>query len=387
MTFCTGSGSWGGVGRVKSVSRTKNGRCVAVQTARNFKACLFKVLACIPKESRQNSCNVKSYPELINSTLVPAKAPKWLAVDLFAGCGGLALGFEAAGFATIGFEKERDACETYRRNLGSGCVETFLTPGSELPACDVIIGGPPCQPFSVGGYQNGLHDARDGFPAFISAVARLRPRLWMFENVRGMMYANKWYLDEILAELRGLGYEVEARLLSTVHFNVPQKRERLVVVGHMGGFVFPKPSAKVWTAGDALEGMLFETPAESRFLTPSMDRYVANYERASSCVRPRDLHLNLPARTLTCRNLAGATGDMQRILLPDGRRRRLLVKEAARLQSFPDHFDFSGSEASVFNQIGNAVPPMFAYALATAVLHYLRNVEHRLGRPAKSEHC
>lgn len=242
---------------------------------------------------------------------------------------------------------------------------------SQFPDCDVVIGGPPCQPFSVGGHQFGLRDSRDGFPTFISAVRRLRPRLWMFENVRGMMYGNRWYLDEIIRELASIGYEVEMRLLSAVNFGVPQKRERLVVVGHVGGFRFPAPSPKVWTSGEALEDMLYAVPPESKFLTPSMDRYVANYERASCCVKPRDLHLDQPARTLTCRNLAGATGDMQRIRLPDGRRRRLLVREAARLQSFPDSFEFAGAEGSVFNQIGNAVPPMFAHSLGVAVAAYL----------------
>jgi len=310
------------------------------------------------------------FPDIINSTLRPAKRPKLVAVDLFAGCGGLALGFESAGIATIGFEKERDACATYRRNLSGACVETVLSPESEFPECDILIGGPPCQPFSVGGSQNGLNDSRDGFPTFIAAVEKLRPKLWMFENVRGMMYANRWYLDQILDRLRALDYEVELRLLNAVHFGVPQKRERLVVVGHQGKFTFPQPSSQAWTAGEALEGILFEVPPESKFLTASMDRYVENYEKASCCVRPRDLHLEQPSRTLTCRNLAGATGDMQRIKLPDGRRRRLLIREAARLQSFPDHYEFIGSEGSVFKQIGNAVPPMMAHALAKSVLNY-----------------
>lgn len=320
------------------------------------------------------------FPDIINSTLRPAKRPKLVAVDLFAGCGGLALGFEAAGIATIGFEKERDACATYRQNLSGACVETTLNPDSELPDCDVLIGGPPCQPFSVGGHQNGLSDSRDGFPTFIAAVERLRPKLWMFENVRGMMYGNRWYLDQILDRLKALGYEVELRLLNAVHYGVPQKRERLVVVGHRGGFSFPQPSAHAWTAGDALEGMLYMVPPESKFLTVSMDRYVANYEKASCCVRPRDLHLDQPSRTLTCRNLAGATGDMQRIKLPDGRRRRLLIREAARLQSFPDHYEFIGSEGSVYNQIGNAVPPMMAYALAKSVLKYFAKLERPVAR-------
>ena len=106
-----------------------------------------------------------------------------------------------------------------------------------------------------------------------------------------------------------------------------------------------------------------------------MDKYVENYEIASKCINPRDLHLHKPARTVTCRNLAGATGDMHRIRLADGQRRRLTPREGARLQSFPDWFEFTGKETSVFNQIGNAVPPMFSYALAQSVRRYLDEAE------------
>ena len=102
-----------------------------------------------------------------------------------------------------------------------------------------------------------------------------------------------------------------------------------------------------------------------------MDRYIANYERASKCVNPRDLHLHKPARTLTCRNLAGSTGDMHRVKLNDGRRRRITVREAARLQSFPDWFDFQGNETHQYNQIGNAVAPFFAYHLAKNIKSHL----------------
>jgi DNA (cytosine-5)-methyltransferase 1 len=158
-----------------------------------------------------------------------------------------------------------------------------------------------------------------------------------------------------------------------VNYGVPQNRERIIVVGHRGEFRFPPPLKEQFTAGEALADMLYITPPEPKFLTPSMDKYVAKYEKASFCVRPRDLHLNQPARTLTCRNLAGATGDMHRISLPDGHRRRLLLREAARLQSFPDYFEFCGKETSCFNQIGNAVPPMLAYYLADAVYQYLKS--------------
>lgn len=298
-----------------------------------------------------------------------------MVVDLFAGCGGLALGFEAQGFDTCGYEMDPACCATYRRNLRGQCSEVVLTPESELPPAPVLIGGPPCQPFSVIGNQSGIHDTRNGFPIFLSAVRRLNPEIFLFENVRGLLYRSRSYFDEVLKQLRALGYVVEYRLLNACDFGVPQRRERLIVVGHRGAFEYPRPCGEVVTAGEALGGMATTAPPEARFLTKSMDEYIARYEAASSCTTPRDLHLDEPARTLTCRNLAGATSDMHRIRLPDGRRRRILPREAARLQSFPDWFQFEGTETEVFNQIGNAVPPMLAFHLAGAVREYLRSEE------------
>lgn len=315
------------------------------------------------------------YVDLINAQLRPAVEVGPLVLDLFAGCGGLALGFEAQGFQTHGFEVDPDCCATYRYNLKGECTKVFLTPDTPVPQAGVIIGGPPCQPFSVGGSQLGLRDARDGFPVFISAVERLRPEIWLFENVRGMLYRNRWYLEEILAALRALGYLIEFRLMNAVRFGVPQNRERIVVVGHRGKFKFPSALPHRATVGDALGELAVSCPPESKFLTASMDAYVARYEQASDCIRPRDLYMDRPARTLTCRNLAGATGDMQRIRLPDGRRRRLLLREAARLQSFPDWFQFYGAEGRRFNQVGNAVPPLFAYHLAGSIREYLGTKE------------
>jgi DNA (cytosine-5)-methyltransferase 1 len=127
------------------------------------------------------------------------------------------------------------------------------------------------------------------------------------------------------------------------------------------------------TSGQALAELATQVHADSKFLTDSMNVYVAKYEKASSCITPRDLHLDRPARTVTCRNLAGATGDMHRVALPDGRRRRLTVREGARLQSFPDWYEFQGSETSCYNQIGNAVPPMLAYHIAASFRAYLQS--------------
>lgn len=313
----------------------------------------------------------EDYMGLVNNQLKPKDLGLGVVLDLFAGCGGLALGFEAVGFKTIGFENDEDCCKTYAENLHGECHQVFLTPEYSFPPARIVIGGPPCQPFSVGGSQRGLEDSRDGFPVFISAVEQAKPEIFLFENVRGLLYRNKWYLEQIVEKLERLGYIVDVHLINAVHHLVPQNRERVIVVGHKGGFQFPKNEHTKVTAGIALGEMAFEIPENSKYLTPAQDGYVARYELASKCITPRDLHLDRPARTLTCRNLAGATGDMQRLKLSNGLRRRLRVREAGRLQSFPDWYEFKGSESSQFKQIGNAVPPMLAYALAKAVEKYL----------------
>jgi DNA (cytosine-5)-methyltransferase 1 len=352
--------------------------CLAVAVGKRI------VVDCTPRrlagKSRSYGAEM-DFLELLNSELPAQKTRsnrRFRVLDLFAGCGGLALGFEAVGFETLGYEMMADACETYTKNLAGHCNRSVLEPGQELiDKADVVIGGPPCQPFSVVGNQRGKKDRRDGFPAFLSAVERYQPELAMFENVRGMLYRNLHYFEHIVEQLKQLGYLVEWQLLNAVEFGVPQRRERLFVVAHRGKWVFPKPQrpSRYFTAGDALEGLAFVVDESTRFLTESMDRYVAKYERASCCIRPRDTHLDEPSRTVTCRNLNGATGDMLRIRLPDGRRKRLSVREGARLQTFPDWFEFCGSQGSQFNQIGNAVPPLLAKAVAGSVMEYLQSDE------------
>lgn len=310
-----------------------------------------------------------NYVQTINQSLKPKNIHNYQAIDLFAGCGGLSLGFEAIGFKTIGYEMDNAAAKTYTQNLNGNCVTKKL--GADIDFIDdnidIIIGGPPCQPFSVGGHQKGRKDNRDGFPIFLNAIKKANPKIFLFENVRGMLYANKWYFDQITEELMSLGYIIDYQLLNAVNYGVPQNRERLFVVGHRSQFSFPQPSLKRLTVADAIGDLMYQVIDESKILTPSMDNYVKKYEIASKCINPRDLYPNKPARTLTCRNIAASTGDMQRVKLPDGRRRRLVVREAARLQSFPDWFEFYGTETNQFNQIGNAVPPLLAYHLAQSI--------------------
>ncbi|MBR6997871.1 MAG: DNA cytosine methyltransferase, partial [Prevotella sp.] len=215
--------------------------------------------------------------------------------------------------------------------------------------------------------QKGIQDARDGFPVFIDAVKRIKPRVFMFENVANILGRHKWYLELVVAELRKLGYVVDYRIVNAVDHGVPQNRERLICVGHQSTFRFPKKEQKRVTVEEAIGDLMTKYDGNSKFLTPEQEHYIAVYEEKSHCINPRDLHPDKPARTITCRNLAGATSDMQRVKLPDGRRRRIEVREAARLQSFPDWFEFCGTETRQFYQIGNAVPPLLAYKLALAL--------------------
>jgi DNA (cytosine-5)-methyltransferase 1 len=323
--------------------------------------------------SAEPMSNESTYLKLLNEHLKrPAlKVDLPVAVDLFAGCGGLALGMESAGFHTIGYELDSVACDTYTKNLAGTCIKAELAYNFDFnlhDKIDALVGGPPCQPFSVGGNQAGPRDSRDGFPAFLSAVEQLQPKVAVFENVRGMLYKNKDYLNQIIEELIDLNYIVEdPKILKAVDFGVPQKRERLFVVAHRTKWDWPKQTHSYpISAGEALGELAQQYDSSSKFLTQSMDEYVAKYEKKSSCVRPRDLHLDLPSRTVTCRNLNGATGDMMRVKLESGKRRRLTVREGARLQSFPDWFMFEGNEGAQFNQIGNAVPPLLALAVGKA---------------------
>lgn len=307
------------------------------------------------------------YINYINEILTPQIVEPTKVIDLFAGCGGLSLGFEAAGYETIGYELDESAVNTYNRNLKGRCHLQKLEVGFEYPQADIVIGGPPCQPFSVFGNQKGMEDARDGFPIFIDAIKRIQPKVFLFENVRNLAYSHRWYFDLIKDALGKLGYIIEFKCLNAVHYGVPQNRERMIVVGHRSSFHFPAIQKDKVTVGEAIGDLIDTIQDESKILTPRQDEYIAVYEKKSSCVNPRDLYPDKPARTLTCRNLAGCTSDMQRVKLKDGRRRRLVVREAARLQSFPDWFEFEGTETKQFNQIGNAVPPLLAYQLALQI--------------------
>ena len=312
----------------------------------------------------------------LHESLQPTVEPDYLAIDLYCGAGGFSLGFAASGFKVYGVDRDPDAVATYSENVGEAkCVDL----GNEvsLPKADALIAGPPCQPWSRAGKQLRELDARNGFPVIAKAVDVIDPHVVVVENVPDISRDDhRKPLDDFLAFLAQRGYAVSEGVLNAANFQVPQNRRRAFVIGVLDAerIKLPEPGNSSCAVHDAISDTCHMAPEDARFLSEDMDRYIARYEQASCCRVPRDLHLHRPARTLTVRNLAGATGDMMRICMPDGRRRMLTVREAARLQSFPDWFHFHGSRSSQFSQIGNAVPPLLGLALAKQVRQRLHSL-------------
>jgi DNA (cytosine-5)-methyltransferase 1 len=135
-----------------------------------------------------------------------------------------------------------------------------LNDSTELPDASVVIGGPSCQPFSVGGNQQGRSDKRDGFPIFLTAVDRLRPEAFIMDNVRGIACRNREYLVHITNQFASLGYIIKRELLNSVYYEVPQQCERLLIVGHKGHFSFPSPPNYLFTCAAALGVMAVTAP-------------------------------------------------------------------------------------------------------------------------------
>ena len=274
-------------------------------------------------------------------------------LDLFCGAGGLSLGFWACGFEVFGIDKNPDAVRTYTRNLGEAeCAE--LHDGIALPDVDVLVAGPPCQPWSRAGKRLGELDKRDGLAVVAGAAREIGPVAVVVENVPDLARrGRRQHLDDFKAQLGDLGYTVAEHVLNAADFGVPQNRYRVFVTAMLGDSPLPapEPESRLVSVREAIPRTCGHPATGARFLSESMRTYIDRYERASGCRTPRDLHLDRPARTLTVRNLSGATGDMMRLLLRDGQRRMLTTHEAARLQSFPDWYKFHGSSRSRFEQI------------------------------------
>ena len=297
-------------------------------------------------------------------------------VSLFSGCGGMDLGF-LGGFIFGGncYERlpfeilwandlNRAACATYAANLNhpirQGDIADFL---DELPRqSDVVIGGFPCQDVSI----NGARQTVDGdrtvlYQHMVEAIRRTEPKVFVAENVKGFLMSHgEEFFDQMLRDFRDIpGYRVSYKLYSAADYGVPQARERIFIVGARGERCFRHPERKGphITAKEALQDLecLPEDPALG---------HIWSKAKRSPDQGNRRLVADKPATTIRAEH----HGNIQWHYSLD---RRILLREAARLQSFPDSFRFMGGMRETERQIGNAVPPVMAWHIAKAVSEYL----------------
>lgn len=381
-------------------------------------------------------------------------------IELFGGAGGLALGISSLGFKTVSFvEWDHPSCETLRVNqqLGTPLVSEWPVVEDDVrnidyskfkSGIDLLSGGPPCQPFSLGGKGKAYDDHRDMFPEAVRAVRELRPRAFIFENVKGLtrqtfasyfsyiqlqltypsiapLPDEEW--QEHLARLEKahtsgepLEYRVVVRLLNAADYGVPQKRERVVFVGFREDlgleWTFPEPTHSAerllydkWVTGDYWDR--HEIPVSERGERPT-DAVIEKLKRTVDLSKKpwqtvRDAINDLPEPTLKehasiknhvlrpgARIYPGHTGSYidepsktikagahgvpggeNMLLRADGTVRYFTVREASRIQNFPDNYVFPVAWSESMRQLGNAVPVKLGLAITKSVDDLLKSVE------------
>lgn len=338
----------------------------------------------------------------------------YTSIELFAGAGGLALGMSMAGIQHVMLnELDHDACSTLRKNrpewhVAEGDIHrlNFSTYHNKV---DLLTGGFPCQAFSYAGTKGGFSDTRGTlFFELARAVKEVNPKVFLCENVRGLASHDKGKtLNTIKNTIKELGYVlVEPRILKAIKYMVPQKRERIILIAVRNdyaervNFRWPSPYHRVMTLRDAFyKGDLYASdvppsagqdyPEKKRKILEmipmggdwrSLPEDVARDYMGGSYLlgggktgMARRLSLDEPSLTLTCSPAQKQTERCHPV-----ETRPLTVREYARIQTFPDSWEFVGSMASQYKQIGNAVPVNLAYAIGRSVVRLLNDIE-RLG--------
>ncbi len=342
------------------------------------------------------------------------KAKKYNIIDLFCGCGGFSLGFERAGFnVLLGIDVWKDALVTFSHNhKGSNTLNADLsitTPKDTEPllegkTIDVIIGGPPCQGFSVAG-KRIVDDHRNKlYKAFVAFVEHFQPKAFVMENVPNILsIGNGVVRDSIVEDFSRLGYTVEYKVLTASDYGVPQNRRRAIFVGFKDGhhFSFPEPfeTPKV-TAKEALSDLPdygisdggeypIEIQSEYQSLMRKNSKAVFNHQPTVHNQQTIDIismvpdggnYKDLPEELQSTRKVHIAwtrlNSEKPSFTIDTGHRHHFhysydripTARESARIQSFPDDFIFHCSRTSQLKQIGNAVPPLMGEALALSIL-------------------
>lgn len=324
-------------------------------------------------------------------------------VSLFAGAGGLDLGFEKAGFDIIwANEYDKDIWETYQKNHPNTLLdERSITniDANEVPACDGIIGGPPCQSWSEAGALRGIKDKRGQlFFDFIRILADKQPYFFLAENVSGMLLDRHsdalTNIKSLFAEA-GIGYELSFDLLNACDYDVPQDRKRVFFVGIRKDlnfkFKFPAPFAVKKTLKDAIYDLKDTVKPALANNKANPDCVIANHEYMTGGFSPIFMSRNR-VRDWDEQSFTIQAGGRQAPIHPQAPKmevvekdvrkfaegkehlyRRLSVRECARIQTFPDNFRFYYKSVTAgYKMIGNAVPVNLAYAIALSIKQQLK---------------
>ena len=342
------------------------------------------------------------------------------AIDLFAGVGGLSLGFEMAGFDVI-LAVEYDAAIAKAYKLNHPNTKMLISDIRDLPLedtfskyvekIDVVFGGPPCQGFSQKGQRKTINDERNFlFKYFVSVVNYIKPLYFVMENVPNLLTTEQSYFKkEIETLFEKYGYRLESGILNAVDYGVPQNRRRAVIIGKYGNPApqLPKPQRKQVTVWEAISDLAYLESGEgsnvSKYKLEATSPYQKKLRKGNKVLynhiatnhsplaleRLRMIPPNrgkevLPKEHLTKSIYSGTWTRMgkeevsvtitTRFDTPSSGKfthpylhRAITVREAARIQSFPDKFRFVGTKGSQMKQVGNAVPPLLAFAIAKTI--------------------
>ncbi|MCM1499982.1 MAG: DNA cytosine methyltransferase [Clostridium sp.] len=344
-------------------------------------------------------------------------------IDLFAGVGGMSLGFEMVGFKVVlANEYDKEIAAAYVKNhpntkmiaediISLSLEEVFSKYRGEI---DVIIGGPPCQGFSQKGQRKTIHDERNFlFKYYVKVVELVKPQYFVMENVPNLLTAEKGFFRNEIEEMFGsLGYVLNSDVLNAADYGIPQNRRRAVLIGKLSDddnkkVALPPIVGKKVTLWDAISDLAYlesgEGEKEQKYRLEAVSSYQKKMREGSSILlnhqatKHSQLALErlkllppemgkevLPQEHLTKSIYSGTWSRMvkddvsvtitTRFDTPSSGRfthpylnRAITVREAARIQSFPDKFVFTGTKSAQMKQVGNAVPPLLARAIAEAI--------------------
>lgn len=341
---------------------------------------------------------------------------KFKIVSLFTGCGGLDLGFEKAGFEIVwANEFDKTIWDTFTFNFPHVQLDKRSivdVASNEIPDCNGIIGGPPCQSWSEAGACRGINDHRGQlFFEYIRVLKDKQPLFFLAENVSGILaYIHKKAFEKILSEFSTAGYNISYKLLNAKNYNVPQDRERIIIVGYHKSmkmtFEFPEDPKKLLTLRDAIGDLKEPKPAlkynktngdsleipnheymVGSFSTIYMSRNrVRSWEEQSFTIqaggRHAPIHPQAPKMKFIEQNKREFVKGKEHLY------RRLSVRECARIQTFPDSFIFKYADVSDgYKMVGNAVPVRFAHLLAEKIMLDLNEYGNRIKKEKSEQTC